>query len=246
MNRWGIAIAVGVVSVGIAASQGDAMGVRNQVNGTLANGTSIHVALTRTVNSTGLQDGEAITARTIGATKADGRTIIPSDALIEGHVTQASAVVRGDPYSALGIVFDKAVLKHGEVMPLNVAVQAIALPQTSVMGPPAPGMDTAPLGNGAPQGGADRQAGTPALMPPSPPVVPDTVGTVETSQGKVVPASGGLNDNGQLTPGSQGIYGLRGIGLSDQKVGNQEAALITSMGKQVHLDSGTQLMLVTR
>jgi hypothetical protein len=248
MNRWGIAIAVGVVSVGIAASQADAgpVGVQNQVNGTLANGTCIHVALTKPINSARLKDGEEISARTIGATKADGRTAIPSDAIIEGHVTQASALSQGAPYSAVGIVFDKAVLGHGESIPLNVTIQAIALPQTSVMGPPAPGMSTAPLGDGTPQGGASRQAGTPAVLPPSPPVVPNTVGTAETNHGEPIATSGGLNDNGQLTPGSQGIYGLRGIGLSDQKVGNREAALITSMGKQVHLDSGTQLMLVTR
>jgi hypothetical protein len=248
MNRWGIAIAIGVVSIGMAASQTDARpnAVRNQLNGSLTNGTPIHIALTKTINSNKLNDGEKITARTIGAIKADGRTVIPSDAMIEGRVTQSSARSKGDAYSAVGIVFDKAVLGHGEVMPLNVTVQAIALPQDSVMGPPAPGTDTAPLGEGPPQGGADRQAGTPAVMPPSPPVVPDTEGTVETNNGKIIPARGGLNDNGQLTPGSQGVYGLRGIGLSDQNAGNQEAALITSMGKEVHLASGTQFMLVTR
>ena len=38
------------------------------------------------------------------------------------------------PFQAVGIVFDKATLKNGEQMPLNVTVEAIALPQTSVTG----------------------------------------------------------------------------------------------------------------
>jgi hypothetical protein len=249
MNRWGIAIAVGIVSMGMAASQTEARpaSVRKQVNGPLANGTSIHIALTKTINSNKLKDGEEVTARTVSAIKADGRTVIPSNALIEGRVTQSLARSNGDPYSALAIVFDKALVGHGEEIPLHVSVAAIALPQSSVMGPPAPATDSAPLGYGAPQGGASRLAGTPAVMPPSPPVVPDQLGTVETKHGQsVISTPDGLNTNGQLAPGSRGVYGLGGIGLSNQEMVDQGAALITSTGKKVHLASGTQFMLVTR
>lgn len=249
MNRLGIAIAVGFLSIGMAASQTDARPAAkvNQDNRPLANGTFIHVALTKTINSNQLKDGQEITARTIGAVKEDGKTVLPSDALIEGRVTQSLSRSNGNPYSAMGIVFDKAIVGHGEEIPLNVTVAAIALPQATLMGPPAPGMDTAPLGYGAPQGGVSRLVGTPAVMPPSPPVVPDQVGTVEAKHGHaVVPTPDGLNTNGQLTPGSQGVYGLHGIGLSNQEMVDQGAPLITSTGAKVHLASGTQFMLVTR
>ena len=87
-------------------------------------------------------------------------------------------------------------------------------------------------------------------MPPSPPSVPDTVGNVDNEQCEPTAlaerTAGGLNDNGQLLDNSRGVYGLRGIGLATQANGNEQAAVITSTGKEVHLTSGTQLLLVTQ
>jgi hypothetical protein len=77
--------------------------------------------------------------------------------------------------------------------------------------------------------------------------MPDTIGSARAKDGaSVVTSVGGLNDNGVLTAGSRGIYGLRGIGLGTVTVGNQPAAFITSMAKEVRLDSGTQLLLVAQ
>lgn len=258
MKGPAIFIAIGILSVGtaVAAAQSDKdlqpvsqnTQAQNAANGPLESGSPIHVALTKTIDSNKIKQGDTVTARTVQPTKTNGKTVIPSGAIIEGHITQASARDKGASFSSVGIVFDKANLKNGEQMPLNVTVQAIALPQTSVTGPPNPGTDTAPLGDGAPQGGADRQAGRPAAMPPSPPNVPDTVGNVTTNNGpnNAHGANAGLNDNGQLFDNSRGVYGLRGIGLATQANGNEQTAVITSTDKEVHLTSGTQLLLVTQ
>jgi hypothetical protein len=261
MKRLAITILSGFLFAGITAAQSDKDLVasnqatesgRNSTNGSLTDGATISANLTKTVDSDKLKKGDEVTARTIDATKENGKTVIPANTILRGHVTQASAREKGDSFSALGIVFDKAILKNGGEIPINVTVQAIALPAIAVNGPPSPAMDTAPLGNGAPQGGADRQAqdSRPAAMPPAPPTVPDTIGNAETNQatpGKSVgPVKGGLNDNGVLKPNSQGVYGLRGIGLATSTVDGQQAAVITSIQKAVHLDSGTQLLLVTQ
>ncbi len=253
MKGPAIFIAIGILSVGTAAAQSDkdtqpgsqATQAQNAANGPLENGSPIHVVLTKTIDSNKVKQGNTVAARTVQPTKANGKTVIPSGAIIEGHITQASSRDQGAAFSTVGIVFDKAILKNGEQLPLTVAVQAIAQPQMSVTGPPTPGTDTAPLGNGAPQGGAGR----PAAMPPSPPSVPDTVGNVETNNANNSArgtTTGGLNDNGQLLDNSRGVYGLRGIGLATQANGNEQAAVITSTGKEVHLTSGTQLLLVTQ
>jgi hypothetical protein len=259
MNRPAIMICIGILSVGTAAAQSNSdlqkraetsASSQTATSTSLAMGLPIGAALTKTIDSRKAKVGDEVTARTFRSTKEDGKTVIPDDTLLKGHLTQASARSNGAAYSTVGIVFDKAVLKHGEEIPLNVTVKAIALPQIAVNGPPSPGTDTAPLGYGPPQGGADRQAGRDAAMPPSPPTVPDTVGNVDTnnaSNPKSAQApTGGLNDNGQLTPDSQGVFGLPGIGLALSTTGTQPAAVITSTGKEVHLSSGTQLMLVTQ
>ncbi|HUN63174.1 MAG TPA: hypothetical protein VMU53_14350 [Candidatus Sulfotelmatobacter sp.] len=261
MRRLALTILSGFLFAGIGAAQSDKDLVasnrateseRSSVNGPLTDGATISANLTKTVDSNKLKKGDEVTARTIDSTKEDGRTVIPANTIIRGHVTQASAREKGDSFSSLGIVFDKAILKNGGDMPLNVTVQAIAPPATDVNGPPSPAMDTAPLGNDAPQGGADRQAqdSRPAAMPPAPPSVPDTIGSAETNQAipgrSVGPVKGGLNHNGVLNPNSQGVYGLRGIGLATSTVDRQQASVITSPQKTVRLNSGTQLLLVTQ
>jgi hypothetical protein len=260
MRRLTVVICGGILFAGIAAAQSDqdlaakdqpTESNRNSTNARLAEGSTLPATLTKTVDSKKLKKGDPVTARTIAATKENGRTVIPADSLIQGHVTQASSREKGDSFSTLGIVFDRAVLKNGEEMPITVIVQAIALPASAVNGPPNPGGDTAPLGNGPPQGGAERQApaSRPAAMPPSQPTVPDTVGNTSTNQATPDQSIGsikaGLNDNGVLKPDSRGVYGLRGIGLATSSDG-QQAAVITSTDKSVHLDSGTQLLLVSQ
>lgn len=247
MYRSAIIILIGSFSIGTTAARS-----RNNapvpgatvVKGSLANGSAIVATLTKPIDSRRMKQGDLVIASAVEASKVDGKTVIPWGAKLVGHVTQASARANGDPYSAVEFVFDKAVLKHGEEIPLDVEVRAIALPQCEVMGPPCPARDTAPLGYGPPLGGADLQAGKDAAMPEQP-LVPDTIGTVQAKDG----ASGatpvrGLNDNGVLTAGSRGIYGLRGIGLGTVTMGNQPVVFVTSMAKEVHLDSDTQLLLV--
>jgi hypothetical protein len=251
MYRSAIIILIGGLSVVTLAAHSnkdtEAAPPAMVVNGSLANGSAIGAALTKAIDSRKMKPGDLVIARTVEASKVDGKIVIPSDAKLIGHVTQASARAKGDADSAVEFVFDKAVLKHGEEIPLNVVVRAVALPQSEVMGPPSPARDTAPLGYGPPQGGADLQAGRDAAMPPSPPVVPDTVGTVQAQNGaSVATPVRGLNDNGELTASSRGVYGLQGIGLSTVAQGNQSAAYISSRAKEVHLDSGTQMMLVAQ
>ena len=64
------------------------------------------------------------------------------------------------------------------------------------------------------------------------------MGNVETNNANnsARGTTGGLNDNGQLLDNSRGVYGLRGIGLATQANGNEQAAVITSTGKEVHID----------
>ena len=55
-----------------------------------------------------------------------------------------------------------------------------------------------------------------------------------------------MNTAGQLTSNSQGVFGLHGLNLSAAGSNATEGSVITSAGKNVHLDSGTRMLLVSR
>src|SRR6202171_2841387 len=100
---------------------------------TFVAGTIINAELTGSLDSKKVKPGDAVNARTTTDLKsADGRTILPRGTKIIGHVTQASARNAGQPDSSLGLVFDKAILKNGQEIPLNAAgVQALGAPPSS-------------------------------------------------------------------------------------------------------------------
>src|SRR5207249_8461967 len=59
-------------------------------------------------------------------------------------------------------------------------------------------------------------------------------------------AVGGLNAAGQLTSNSQGVFGLNGLNLSAAVSNSTQGSVITSAGKNVHLDNGTRMLLFRR
>jgi hypothetical protein len=268
MNRSAILIVIGMLSIGTAAAQSEkdlqpsaqtpaSASTRNpQANGSLANGSSIDAVLTKSIDTKKAKKGDPISARiTEDAKEQDGKTVIPKGSKLEGHVTQASSREKGDSYSTLGIVFDKAVFKNGEEVPLNVQVQALALSQdaaTAPAGSPAMG-GMAPMGGGgSPAAGSGRSGGSSGGMSsaPSAPISGTNTNTAanidagNASAGKG--AVGGLNSSGKLNPNSRGVFGLPGIGLATAAEGTEQAAVVTSTDKNVHLESGTQLLLVTQ
>src|ERR1700730_16351297 len=94
---------------------------------TFVAGTLINAELTSSLDSKKGKPGDAVNARTATDLKStDRRTILPRGTKIIGHVTQASARSAGQPNSSLGLVFDKAILKNGQEIPLNAGVQDVA------------------------------------------------------------------------------------------------------------------------
>jgi hypothetical protein len=267
MNRIAMVVLVGMFSVGTAAAQSDKDLTPPQqtptatstpaaaANGSLANGSAIEASLTKSLDTKKAKKGDAVDARiTEDAKEQSGTTVIPKGSKLEGHVTQASSREKGDSYSTLGIVFDKAVLKDGQQVPLNVSLQAIALSQDAATAPAAgSGMSgMSPAGGGSQASSSGRPGGTGGGMSSAPSASPmptntngaSNIDTDNAMAGKG--AVGGLTSSGKLSPNSRGVFGLQGIGLATASEGTQQAAVITSTEKNVHLDGGTQLLLVTQ
>jgi len=248
-----------------SSTSANAAAQNGQANGSLATGTAFNVALSSSVDSKKCKPGEAVNAHTTEAVKSEGKTVIPKGSKLVGHVTQASARANGQAESALGIVFDRAILKNGQEIPLNVAIQALASAQSSAA---ATGADMDAMGGtGALAAGSGAAGGRGALGGVTS-AAGGAVGTVTNTAanaggvaggavnstangaGSVVGASkgavGGLNSSGQLTSNSQGVFGLNGLNLNAAASNATEGTLITSAGKNVHLDSGTRMLLVAQ
>jgi len=159
----------------------------------------------------------------------DDRTIVPKGTKIEGHITQATARGKGGEESALGIQFDKAVLKEGGEISLNVVIQALAAPMRFA----APSdLGTTPR-TGTTQ--TSPMSGTRSAPPPS--AQSPQVGSAPDSESTSSP---------QLDAKSRGVIGMRGITLNAESANNRPASVVVSNGKSVHLDGGTRMLLVVQ
>jgi hypothetical protein len=248
MIRPGFAVLIGAIFAAGAAAQ---VQINPQAPGTpsipvqsetsaagLPGGTAVNAELNSSVDSKKAKVGDKVEAHTTEEIKYAGKTIVPKGAKLEGHVTEATARSKGDSGSTLAIQFDKAMPKKGEEIPLNVAILAIAAPQSDFSGG-SPGPGAPASGGGAPAsgGGAPAAAGSPMGTSHTPTATP-------SNPGGAADAAMGPNGGVQLSAKSRGVYGLNDLKLMAASSGAGQTIVITSSGKNVHLDGGTRLLLV--
>jgi hypothetical protein len=208
-------------------------------------GTLINTELTGSLDSKKVKPGDAVNARTVTDLKTnDGRTVLPKDTKIVGHVTQASARGAGQPESSLGLVFDKAVLKSGQEIPLNAAVQAVGAPPASYFDNQAPAA-AEPLGGSRPAPPAGGvQSGSTASRGGSINGASSTPNGVGDPSVGANPPDTGNGNAGQWDANARGVVGLHNLSLNSAG-GDAQGSVLKSTGKNVHLDKETRLLLVT-
>jgi hypothetical protein len=241
---------------GAAASSAAAQ--TNEGGASLASGTAFNAVLTAPVDSKKAKPGDPVKAKTTEPCKSNGKTVLPRGTQLIGHVTQASSRASGQADSSLGIVFDKAVLKNGQEMPLNVGIQALASAESSAA---AATPDLEPtMGNAGGSAGGSAAAGRGALGGAT-----NTVANTTNAAGSTVNAAartttnvagsagagvngatGGLNSAGDLNSNSRGVFGMNGLNLGAAAGNATQGSVISSAGKNVHLDSGTKMLLVAQ
>jgi len=245
-------------SASVSAKQGNE-------SASLAAGTALHAELNQTLDSKKSKPGDSVTAHTTEAVKSDGKVVLPKGTKLVGRVTRASARSKGDQDSTLALEFDRAVLKNGQEIPLAVSIQALAAAReaTAVGGDDLEGVGVVGAGAGASNNNGRGLAGTatgaasgaastvPRTAQGATGAVNSTVNNAAgaaagTTAGATAGASGGLNASGQLAPTSRGVFGLNGLTLSAGAANSAEGSVVTSAGKNVHLDSGTQMLLIAR
>ena len=229
--------------------------------GSLTAGTALKAELNQAVDSKKAKQGDAVTAHTTDVIKLNGQVAIPQGTKLIGHVTRASARSKGDADSVLAIQFDRAELKDGREIPLQANLQALAAEQrVAPVGPD----DLQPAGNagniegGAAGAGAAGNRGTvggvgntvgtaasgaASTVPRTTQDATDTVNSTAGSAGAAAKTETGLSPSGELLPTSRGVFGLSGMSLN-ANANAAEGSVISSTGKNVHLDSGTRMLLV--
>jgi hypothetical protein len=197
-----------------------------------------------------------VEVRTEEDIKQDGKVILKKGSHLVGHVTQAQPRANGQTQSQLGILFDHAVLKNGQEVPFNASIEALASAQSAAaVTSGAEDTMTSGGGMGAVQGssrnggvlstaGATANATTGTVMntASSAPVnAGGALNTVTRSSGAV----GGLTSTGRLASNSSGVFGLEGVSINSAASSATQGSMIVSTTRNVHLDSGTQLLLRT-
>lgn len=234
----------------------------NGSRATIADGTAINASLSSPVDAKKAKEGDPVNARTTEAVKAHGKMVLPKGTKLVGHVTRASARGKGDAESALGIAFDKAILKGGEEVLLSGNIQALAVAQSAadIAGSDMDAMGGAGARGGGSAGGRGVLGGATSAAGGTVGAVTNTAGSVGSTAGGTVDAAtrtttrttgsansavGGLNSAGQFASNSRGVFGLNGLNLDAAGSNATQGSVITSTGKNVHLDSGTRLLIVS-
>ena len=254
----------GAQASGSANVQANGTATSGEQSTSLAAGTVVNAELNQALDSKKAKEGDAVTARTTEAVKSGGKVLIPKGSKLVGHVTRATARAKGDADSALAVQFDRAILKDGQALPLQVTIQALASgePTAAIGGDDLQGTGSAGGGAATSGGAAGRGAiggvgstvggaasGAASTVPRT---TQDATGAVNSTVGGAANAAGragagtGLSAGGQLTSMSRGVFGLNGLSLNGNAANSAEGSVITSTGKNVRLDSGTRMLLVAQ
>jgi hypothetical protein len=197
----------------------------------IAPGSVIPVELTKTLDAKKAKPGDEVVAKVTKDMKtANGDVLVAKNAKVVGHVTEARARSKEQKESEVGIAFDRAETRDGDIK-LPMSIQAIIGPTPSSASggggsydPPGPGTGagtmTSPMNGRAPSGGASQQPAQP------------------------VP-TGGTDAQARppITGHTQGVIGMPDLKLEANAQGATQGSVVSSEKSNVKLESGTMMLL---
>jgi len=208
--------------------------------------------------------GDPVTAKTSEPSSTPDHTNLPKGTKLVGHVTEAKAAAGAEGQSVLAFSFDRAVLKDGRGLPIHYAVRALAAADSATEASTGDAMDGGVSGAAMAAGGAgmghSAMGAVGGIGATAGGALGGGIGNVGRvsgglagSAGSTLGASsralkggagavGGIDSRGLLTAESQGVFGMKNLSLSQSAAG-ESSAIITSAGRNVHLDSGTRMLL---
>ena len=198
----------------------------------LKSGTTIQAQLVKPVDAKKTKVGDEVIATTTQNVTAGGKVVIPSGSKLVGRIMGVRVQNSEQSTSQIGIAFNRAVLKSGKEIPVALTIQAIgSSPEMAASTATSATASHRAYLVGA-VGGTSSTRGA-------------VVTTASHTTGTVVNRADhpGAAANGTLPASSQGVIGLRGLSLSSQTTPFATASVVSSQGNNVHLDSGTEMIL---
>jgi hypothetical protein len=239
---------------GSAAASTSAAANTDKSYSDISGGTKIDATLANALDAKKNKPGDRVEARTAQDVKQDGKVVLKKGTRLVGHVTQAQARSKQQAQSQLGIVFEHALTSNGQEIPLNASIQALAAAQSTIDTPAGPD-DIMASGGG--MGSASGAAHSGGLMGGVASTAGATAGTVMNTASSAsanaggnlgaatrsTGAVGGLTSAGRLASNSSGVFGLEGLSINAEASSATQGSAIVSSTKNVHLESGTQMLL---
>jgi hypothetical protein len=226
---------------------------------TIADGTKIDATLVSWVDAGRSRIGDPVQARIEQDVKQGGKVVLKKGAHLTGHVTEARTRAKGQGESEVGIMFERALVKDGQSIPFHASIVAIAARQSAAAA--AEGADNM-MASGSAMGATQASArggglagGLTSTTSAATGAVMSTAGTASSTAGSAAGtmstmahssgAVGGLTSSGRLGSNSSGVFGLEGLSLNSAASSATQGSMVVSNTKNVHLDSGTQMLLRT-
>lgn len=198
--------------------------------------SNLIAVLSKTVETKTAAPGDEITLKTISDVIVDGVVVIPKGTKVTGQISEVAIKSKEEPQTLLALVIDKAVRKDGSQIQLQAIVAAIAAPQkeSSLASDPTYGM----MHSNEPTmvGSGPRAAGSSGSL---------SVSSQASSNAAVATAKlqGSLDEPSVLTADSQGAIGFDGITITWRLIAPPPVTVISTKGKGLKLEAGTQMLL---
>lgn len=198
----------------------------------LAAGTVIPVELTKTIDAKKAKTGDEALAKVSQDLKTNsGEIVVPKDTKVIGHVTEVQARTKEQKESQVGIAFDHAVSKSGE-MNLPMSIQAIIAPPSNNSGTGGGGYSSpGPATGGATATSPMGSRNSPMEGPPPQP------------SPSAVPTGGDNAKRPPINGNTQGVIGMPDLTLATSSQNASQGSVVSSEKSNVKLESGTMMLL---
>ncbi len=246
-------LAIGILGAWTAAAQTSASGQA---------GASAQSQNAAQANKSGAQaSGSGSGSTSANANAGNNSASISSGTNIDATLASSLDAKRSKAGDQVEARAAQDVKQDGKVVLNNASIQALAAAQSATEASAGADNITATGGGmGAAQGsargsgglaggvastaGATAGAATGTVMNTSSSLPATAGGTLNTAT-RSTGAVGGLTSTGRLASNSSGVFGLEGLSIDSAASSATQGSMIVSATKNVHLDSGTQLLLRT-
>ena len=213
MKRLGILLAALTIISLLCYGQASSPAPEQGANAAIGRG-AFPVAVSKTLDSGKLKQGDTIEVETAGSFKLPDGTLVPKGSKLEGRVVEAKARSKGDSTSELTLAFNKLNITGGKQLSVKGSVQAVFPPADEPMGPNMATAGTSAGGSGAGGGSGG-------------------VGVTNTKNGSDMQSSS--MSQPVIDSKSVGVQGVHDLQLED--------GTLTSKGKNVKLGGGVRMIV---